>query len=56
MSNIAQKILGANDMDFEIIQPGPGRLIRALIDEIKIIPTINGSPGTRNNGVYPPVN
>ena len=28
-------------MDFEIIQPGPGRLIRALMDEIKIIPTIN---------------
>lgn len=28
-------------MDFEIIRPGPGRLIRALIDELKIIETIN---------------
>lgn len=28
-------------MDFEIIRPGPGRLIRALIDEIKIIETVN---------------
>ena len=28
-------------MDFEIIRPGPGRLIRALIDELKIIETVN---------------
>ena len=28
-------------MDFEIIRPGPGRLIRALIDELQIIETIN---------------
>lgn len=28
-------------MDFKIIRPGPGRLIRALIDELKIIETIN---------------
>lgn len=28
-------------MDFEIIQPGPGRLIRALIDELQIIEIIN---------------
>lgn len=27
-------------MDFKIIRPGPGRLIRALIDELKIIETI----------------
>lgn len=30
-------------MDFEIIRPGPGRLIRALIDELKIIETINNT-------------
>ena len=30
-------------MEFEIIQPGPARLIRALIDEIQIIETINNS-------------
>jgi transposase len=28
-------------MDFEIIQPGPGRLIRAMMDEIELVPTIN---------------
>ena len=30
-------------MDFEIIQPGPARLIRALIDELQIIETINNT-------------
>ena len=30
-------------MEFEIIRPGPGRLIRALIDELKIIETINNT-------------
>lgn len=30
-------------MDFKIIRPGPGRLIRALIDELKIIETINNT-------------
>lgn len=30
-------------MEFEIIQPGPARLIRALIDEIQIIETINAT-------------
>ena len=28
-------------MDFEIIRPGPGRLIRVLIDELQIIEAIN---------------
>ena len=28
-------------MDFEVIQPGPGRLIRAMMDEIDLIPIIN---------------
>lgn len=28
-------------MDFEVIQPGPGRLIRAMMDEIELIPIIN---------------
>lgn len=30
-------------MDFEVIQPGPGRLIRAMMDEIELIPIINSS-------------
>ncbi|MCL6590257.1 MAG: IS1634 family transposase [Firmicutes bacterium] len=30
-------------MGFEIIRPGPGRLIRALIDQLKIIETINNT-------------
>ena len=30
-------------MDFEVIQPGPGRLIRAMMDEINLIPIINST-------------
>ena len=30
-------------MDFEVIQPGPGRLIRAMMDEIDLIPIINST-------------
>jgi transposase len=30
-------------MEFEVIQPGPGRLIRAMMDEIELIPIINSS-------------
>ena len=30
-------------MDFEVIQPGPGRLIRAMMDEIELIPIINST-------------
>jgi hypothetical protein len=41
MSKFSVSKLKENDMEFEIIRPGPGRLIRALIDELKIIETIN---------------
>ena len=30
-------------MDFEVIQPGPGRLIGAMMDEINLIPIINST-------------
>jgi hypothetical protein len=30
-------------MDFEVIQPGPGHLIRVMIDEIDLIPIINST-------------
>ena len=40
-------------MDFEIIQPGPGRLIRALLDEIKVIPTINVMVGPETKAFIP---